>query len=104
MISQTAAVKKIPDLAFSAVGAAWRWYWKLGLLGMFFTTVIVGALFITVIPSLPLPAGVRSSIRGDAVAVTIVAALLALLIGMIRGGVDADVAPRLNETTIGRTT
>lgn len=79
-------VRKLPDIIQSTLTAAWRAYWKLSMVPMLLVTAVVGVLLIELTPHLPISASDQASVKGTIEGGLVVLMVLALLLGLTRGG------------------
>jgi hypothetical protein len=79
-------VQKLPDMIQSTITAAWKWYWKLSMVPMFLVTAVVGVVLIELLPNLPISVPEQASVRGAIEGGMVLFMLLALFLGVIRGG------------------
>ena len=82
--------KRLPSWGASIVKALvrvlWRWYWSLGLVGMFLATAAAGAALWLGVAELPFSESNQAELRGLVGAALVPALLLVLVTGMLRGG------------------
>ena len=84
-----ALLRRLPQwsvAALKAIGRSlWRWYWNLGMIGMFIATAVAGVVAWTTVGYLPANAGQRRELRQIIESVLLLGLLLSLIIGMLRG-------------------
>jgi hypothetical protein len=79
-------LRSIPDYVIKAMTAFLRWYFRLGMIGMILATSGIVVAVILVGPILGVPAKAQDDMRGLLEPVVVLLFLVAIFLGMIRGG------------------